>query len=95
MFQITLNEKLVKRIVSGYIADQLEDYTDKDFKAVGLPTRRQLVEQLLADERFQKALAKKLSVFVNDGDLIHDALQDMGIDMVGGTLKKLPSAFDL
>ena len=91
MFQITVNEKLVKRIVGSYIEDQMYEFTNKDLKAAGVPTRKQLVEQILADEGFQKALAKRLAVFVNDGDVIHDALDEMPMPALEAVLKKVGS----
>ena len=91
MFQITLNEKLVKIVLAEYLADQLDEYTDKDLKAAGVPTRKQLVEQVLADAKFQKALTKKLAEVVNDGDRIHDALDDMPMPAFSAALKKLPA----
>ena len=77
MIQITVKDSLVKRILGDYIADQLEEFSNKDLKAAGVPAFKQLVEQVLADERFQKALVKELAKVVNDGDRIHDALQDI------------------
>jgi len=89
MFQITLNEKLVKIVLAEYLADQMFDLTDKDLKAAGLPTRKQLVEQVMAETKFQKALVKKLAEVVNDGDRIHDALDDMPMKAIGDALTKL------
>ena len=86
---IVLKDSLVKIVLSEYINDVLFEVTDKDLKAAGLPTRRQLVTQVLADEKFQKALAKKLAEVVNDGDIIHDALEDMPMSAVEAALKKL------
>jgi hypothetical protein len=86
---IVLKDSLVKIVLSEYINDVLFEVTDKDLKAAGLPTRRQLVGQVLADEKFQKALAKKLAEVVNDGDIIHDALEDMPMSAVEAALKKL------
>jgi hypothetical protein len=91
MIQITLNEKLVKSIVAHYIEDQLDQITDKDLKAAGVPTRKQLVEQILADEKFQTGLAKQLAKVVNDGDLIYDALQDIKMPAFSAAMKKLTS----
>ena len=91
MIQITLNEKLVKRIVGGYIDDQLWPATDNDLKAAKLSTRKQLVEQVIAEPKFQKALAKKLAEVVNDGDRIHDALEDIPMPAVDAAIKKLPA----
>ena len=91
MFQITLNEKLVKIVLAEYLADQMFEFTDKDLKAAGLPTRKQLVEQVLADAKFQKALAKKLAEVVNDGDRIHDALDEMPMPAFDAVMKKLPA----
>jgi chemotaxis protein CheY-P-specific phosphatase CheC len=89
MFQITLNEKLVKIVLAEYLADQLDEYTDKDLKAAGVPTRKKLVEQVMAEPKFQKALVKKLAEVVNDGDRIHDALDDMPMSAVKDALTKL------
>jgi len=89
MIQITVSEKLVKRIVGDYIADQLEEFSNKDFKAAGVPAFKQLVEQVLADAKFQKSLSKRLAVFVNDGDAIHDALDEMPMPTLEAVLKKL------
>jgi len=86
---IVLKDSLVKIVLSEYINDVLFEVTDKDLKAAGLPTRRQLVTQVLADEKFQKALAKKLAEVINDGDIIHDALEDMPMSAVEAALKKL------
>jgi hypothetical protein len=91
MIQITINDKLVKRMVADYIGDQLMDFTDKDLKAAGLPSRKQLVEQTLADEKFQKALAKQLAKVVNDGDRIFDALQDIEMPAFDAVNRKLVS----
>jgi hypothetical protein len=91
MFQIALNEKLVKIVLAEYLADQLDEYTDKDLKAAGVPTRKQLVEQVMAEPKFQKALTKKLAEVVNDGDRIHDALDDMPMPAFSAALKKLPA----
>jgi len=86
---IVLKDSLVKIVVSEYIADQLDEVTDKDLKAAGLPTRKQLVEQVLADVKFQKALAKELAKVVNDGDRIHDALQDIAMPALDTVNSKL------
>ena len=91
MIQITINDKLVKRMVADYIGDQLMDFTDKDLKAADLPSRKQLVEQTLADEKFQKALAKQLAKVVNDGDRIFDALQDIEMPAFDAVNRKLVS----
>ena len=89
MFQITLNEKLVKIVLAEYLADQMFEFTDKDLKAAGLPTRKKLVEQVMAEPKFQKALVKKMAEVVNDGDRIHDALDDMPMQAIGDALTKL------
>jgi len=88
---IVLKDSLVKIVVGEYIADQLDEVTDKDLKAAGLPTRKQLVEQVLADVKFQKALAKQLAKVVNDGDRIHDALQDIAMPALDAVNSKLVS----
>ena len=88
---VVLKDSLVKRMVADYIGDQLMDFTDKDLKAAGLPIRRQLVEQVLADEKFQKALAKKLAEVINDGDRIFDALQDIEMPAFDAVNSKLVS----
>jgi len=88
---VVLKDSLVKRMVADYIGDQLMDFTDKDLKAAGLPTRRQLVEQVLADVKFQKALTKALAEVVNDGDRIFDALQDIEMPAFDAVNSKLVS----
>jgi hypothetical protein len=88
---VVLKDSLVKRMVADYIGDQLLDFTDKDLKAAGLPTRKQLVEQVVADEKFQKALAKKLAEVINDGDRIFDALQDIEMPAFDAVNSKLVS----
>jgi hypothetical protein len=88
---VVLKDSLVKRMVADYIGDQLMDFTDKDLKAAGLPTRRQLVEQVLADVKFQKALTKVLAEVVNDGDRIFDALQDIEMPAFDAVNSKLVS----
>jgi len=88
---VVLKDSLVKIVLSEYIEDQLDEVTDKDLKAAGLPTRRQLVEQVLADVKFQKALAKQLAEVVNDGDRIHDALQDIAMPALDAVNSKLVS----
>jgi hypothetical protein len=89
MFQITVSEKLVKRILGSYVEDQMFEFSNKDLKAAGVPTRAQIIEQILADEGFQKALSKRLAVFVNDGDAIHDAMEEMPMPAFEAVLKKL------
>jgi len=86
---VILKDSLVKIVLSEYIDEVLFEVTDKDLKAAGLPTRRQLAEQVLADEKFQKALTKALAVVVNDGDIIHDALDDMPMPAVNDAVRKL------
>jgi len=86
---VILKDSLVKIVVGEYIADQLDEVTDKDLKAAGLPTRRQLVEQVLADVKFQKALTKVLAEVVNDGDRIFDALQDIEMPAFDAVTRKL------
>jgi len=86
---ITLKDSLVKVVLNEYVADQLDEFTDKALKSAGLPTRKQLVEQILADEKFQKALAKQLAEVVNDGDRIHDALQDIAMPALDALNRKL------
>jgi hypothetical protein len=88
---IVLKDSLVKIVVSEYVADQLDEYTDKALKSAGLPTRKQLVEQILADVKFQKALTKVLAEVVNDGDRIHDALQDIAMPALDAVNRKLVS----
>jgi hypothetical protein len=88
---VVLKDSLVKRMVADYIGDQLMDFTDKDLKAVGLPIRRQLVEQVLADVKFQKALTKALAEVINDGDRIFDALQDIEMPALDAVNSKLVS----
>jgi hypothetical protein len=88
---VVLKDSLVKIVLSEYIADQLDEVTDKDLKAAGLPTRRQLVEQVLADVKFQKALAKQLAEVINDGDRIFDALQDIAMPALDAVNRKLVS----
>jgi chemotaxis protein CheY-P-specific phosphatase CheC len=43
----------------------------------------------MAEPKFQKALVKKLAEVVNDGDRIHDALDDMPMSAVKDALTKL------
>ena len=89
MFQITVNEKLVKRMVGDYVENQMFEFTSKDLKAAGVPTRAQLIEQILADERFQKSLCKQLAKVVNDGDRVFDAMEDAPMPALSAVLKKL------
>ena len=86
---VILKDSLVKRIVGEYIADVMFEVTDKDLKAADLPTYKQLVEQVVADEKFQKALANSLAKVINDGDIIHDALEDMPMSAVDAAVRKL------
>jgi len=86
---VVLEDSLVKIVLSEYIEDQLDEVTDKDLKAAGLPTRRQLVAQVLADEKFQKALTEALAEVVNDGDRIFDALQDIEMPAFDAVNSKL------
>jgi len=88
---VVLKDSLVKIVLSEYIEDQLDEITDKDLKAAGLPTRKQLVEQVLADAKFQKALTKVLAEVVNDGDRIFDALQDIEMPAFDAVNSKLVS----
>ena len=88
---VILKDSLVKIVLSEYIEDQLDEITDKDLKAAGLPTRKQLVEQVLADVKFQKALTKALAEVVNDGDRIFDALQDIEMPAFDAVNSKLVS----
>ena len=88
---VVLKDSLVKIVLSEYIEDQLDEITDKDLKAAGLPTRKQLVEQVLADVKFQKALTKVLAEVVNDGDRIFDALQDIEMPAFDAVNSKLVS----
>jgi len=88
---VVLKDSLVKIVLSEYIEDQLDEITDKELKAAGLPTRKQLVEQVLADVKFQKALTKALAEVVNDGDRIFDALQDIEMPAFDAVNSKLVS----
>jgi len=88
---VVLKDSLVKIVLSEYIEDQLDEITDKELKAAGLPTRKQLVEQVLADVKFQKALTKVLAEVVNDGDRIFDALQDIEMPAFDAVNSKLVS----
>jgi hypothetical protein len=88
---VILKDSLVKIVLSEYIEDQLDEITDKELKAAGLPTRKQLVEQVLADVKFQKALTKVLAEVVNDGDRIFDALQDIEMPAFDAVNSKLVS----
>lgn len=86
---VILKDSLVKIVLSEYIEDQLDEITDKELKAAGLPTRKQLVEQVLADVKFQKALTEALAEVVNDGDRIFDALQDIEMPAFDAVNSKL------
>jgi hypothetical protein len=88
---VILKDSLVKIVLSEYIENQLDEITDKQLKAAGLPTRKQLVEQVLADVKFQKALTKALAEVVNDGDRIFDALQDIEMPAFDAVNSKLVS----
>jgi len=88
---VILKDSLVKIVLSEYIEDQLDEITDKELKAAGLPTRKQLVEQVLADVKFQKALTEVLAEVVNDGDRIFDALQDIEMPAFDAVNSKLVS----
>jgi len=92
---VVLKDSLVKIVLSEYIEDQLDEVTDKDLKAAGLPTRKQLVEQVLADVKFQKALTKVLAEVINDGDRIFDALQDIEMPAFDAVNSKLVSFLGL
>ena len=88
---VILKDSLVMIVLSEYIEDQLDEITDKELKAAGLPTRKQLVEQVLADVKFQKALTEVLAEVVNDGDRIFDALQDIEMPAFDAVNSKLVS----
>jgi hypothetical protein len=88
---VILKDSLVKIVLSEYIEDQLDEITDKELKAAGLPTRKQLVEQVLADVKFQKALTEVLAEVINDGDRIFDALQDIEMPAFDAVNSKLVS----
>jgi len=88
---VVLKDSLVKIVLSEYIEDQLDEITDKELKAAGLPTRKQLVEQVLSDVKFQKALTEVLAEVINDGDRIFDALQDIEMPAFDAVNSKLVS----
>ena len=75
--QITIKPSVLRR-VAGQFIDQLifHEYTADERKMVTLPKRRELIDQLLADEKFMRQAAKYLSDYVNDEYVVSDAFCD-------------------
>jgi len=60
----TVPSKVVNKVVGEYVQENLYDaYSKTILKAAGVPAKKTLVTQLLAEPKFAKALEKEFNVF--------------------------------
>jgi hypothetical protein len=72
--ELTLKDSAVRKAIGDYLDDYLFEFYRSDvIKAAGIPARKVLIEQVMADPKFQKNFIKYLSNYI-DGDLMADAV---------------------
>ncbi len=74
--ELTLKDSEVRKAIGDYLDDHLfEFYPSRAIKDAGIPTRKDLIEQVMADPKFQKNFTKYLLTYI-DGDIIADAVAE-------------------
>lgn len=75
--QITISDKTIANLIGRLVDNQIFDNWDKDvIKAAKIPKRATLVKEILADEKYMKQMGKYLNSYINDADVIYDAICD-------------------
>jgi hypothetical protein len=73
---ITISDKTLKLAVSNLVEANLDHFEKKILKAVGVPPKKELVKQILAEESFIKSLENVLSERIKD-EIIFDIMFDV------------------
>jgi len=74
--ELTLKDSEVRKAIGDYLDDHLfEFYPSRAIKDAGIPTRKVLIEQVMADPKFQKNFTKYLLTYI-DRDLMADAVAE-------------------
>lgn len=68
---IKIKDRILKLAVSNLIERWYSDFSKKTLKAAGVPSKKELQEQILGDERFLKSLEKALATRI-ENDMIFD-----------------------
>lgn len=90
--QITIKPTLLRMVAGEYLDQQLfSEYNRAELKAVGVPTRGELIEGLLTNKKFMRGVERYLSDYINDVYVIDDAFcsGDMNPAPLGKYVNKL------
>jgi hypothetical protein len=91
--ELTLKDSEIRKVIGDYLDDQLfEYYASSVIKAAGIPTRKDLIEQVINDPKFQKEFTKFLMQYI-DRDLMMDAVAD-AIYVIQPVFNKVQDTFD-
>lgn len=75
--QITVSDKLIRSAVRDLLEIQLFTLaTPQQRRDAGVPSKDKLVDELMQDPKFMERVAKYLTNYVNDADVISDALDE-------------------
>ena len=75
--QITIKDTLIKRMLALEVEDCLSKHNSK------------LVNEIFADPKFQKRLAKELSAYFNEqGDVVGDLIQEIDIPQLTKAIRE-------
>lgn len=73
--QIIIKDNLIKAAIKKRVKTEIFDYFDRaTIKESKIPSKKELVEQLMADDKFQAGIARYLSDLIDD-DVIYDAVE--------------------
>lgn len=75
--QITIKPSLLRH-VAGSVVDQLllHDFSPNEIRQAKLPKKSELIDELLANEKFLKGVNRYLSMYINDVYVLDDAFLD-------------------
>ena len=91
--ELTIKDSTIKTVINRYLEDQIYDFYAKEVvEAAGLPPRKALIEQILANPKFQKAFTKYLLEYL-DQDLMSDAVAET-INDVTDVFVKVEQAYE-
>ena len=92
--QITISDKKIAEAV-GIVVDQsiIEYFDTPTLKAAGLK-RSELVKAVMADKKFETALAKMIAACVTDMDLLVDQIYDINSKVIADADAKCEEVYE-
>ena len=93
--QIEVSDKIIAQAI-GYMLDgQLyENYDDKLLKIAGVPKRADLIKTVMEDKKFMASMARQMTKYVEDGDLLTDFAYDSDSKAVNKAVMDCDKAYD-